>query len=239
MVPRFGEVARYPLRDPEWPVKLLLGGVSLLLASLVLPVILYTGYLVAILRRTLRDPSDTALPEWFEGFEKLLLDGLVGYLVELIVNVVLVLVGFPGILLLTLGLVLGLSGQGQPVFAATLLTWPGLLLILIWVGLLYAFSWLLFVLIAQYTASDDLNDLLRLGGVLAAFRANFPDFARAFGYYFLLNLLASAITLVLVCTIVGLILTPFVAFYLGVIQMRLIGLAFYGAREAMRPINVG
>src|SRR5262245_47050709 len=123
MMPNFGETLRLPTRDPEWPVKVLLGGVAVLLSPLVLPMIIYTGYLVAVLRRAVRDPADARLPEWFEGFEKLVLDGLVGYLTQLAVNFALYLLAVPGFALLTIGVLIGLSGAGQPVYASALLTW--------------------------------------------------------------------------------------------------------------------
>jgi hypothetical protein len=229
---------RYPLRDPQWFLKLLLGGLAMLLGSFVLPLIFAYGYQLGVLRRSIEAPQDETLPEWSEGFEKLMLDGLLGYLATLALQLVAGLALVPGILLLTIGLLVAFAGDGPPPLWSVLLTWPGGVLLLIGAGLLLPATWFIYVLEAQYVAEGNLNALFNLRQVLAAVRANFPDFARSLGYYIAFNLLLGLVMTLLVCSIVGMLLLPFLSFYSLLVDSRLVGLAYHGAREALRPINV-
>jgi hypothetical protein len=105
-------VLSYPYSDPKWPGKALLGGLLLLLAPLLLPLLLALGYAVATAR--LAAGEGTGLPAWRPWGERLR-DG------ALLLGSV-ALYGWPALLslgtLLAGALVLGGPLTGRPVAGA-------------------------------------------------------------------------------------------------------------------------
>lgn len=215
------ETLRFPFRDPKWPIKLLIGTGLLWLSSLILPVILVYGYQAELLRRLVQEGDVTSLPEWFRNFERNLIDGLVFYLVQFLLQLLAQLPLLPLYVLVSfVSIVAGTSTSTQNGDLSAL---SGLIALLVGCSVIasllaIALFLVLFpfamVLQIQFTERSDFADLIAFRRAWQVIRTDLAAFRRALGYYIVTALLSVAVCLLLLCTIVGILLLPAVGFYL-------------------------
>ena len=111
------EVLRYPTRRDDWVKTVLVGGALTVLGFLIVPALIVTGYVLAVLRG--RVDGEPSPPAW-GGWAKLLVDGLKAWVVTFVYAIVpvalgAVLVGGAAAAVMSgsdVGAVLGLLGFG-------------------------------------------------------------------------------------------------------------------------------
>lgn len=161
---------KFVFEDSRWSTKLLIGVLMALLSVFIIPGLMLTGYMIAIIRRVMTGDKQP-LPEW-NDWGKLLRDGL-------LVTIALFLYSLP--FLLILGLIFGatgvlgaLTGSDSDLFTAGLFGAFGLVACL---TLLVAIV-MLFITPAvyiQYAIKDDFGACFRFGEVFAIAREHMAD----------------------------------------------------------------
>lgn len=84
------EILRYPTRRDDWVVTVLIGGALTLFGFLIIPAIIVTGYVLAVIRR--RVDGDEGPPAW-GGWVDLFVDGLKAWVVGIVYAIVPMLIG--------------------------------------------------------------------------------------------------------------------------------------------------
>lgn len=216
--------ARFPLEGGDWPRKLLMGGATGLLLELVFwglaswisqepafgiaPLVLglnfpALGYILKVYRGTLLGEGD-ALPEW-EGWASLLRTGLATFSISFVYGVV-------PLLLLLVGL--GLLPQGGP-----LLLFGMVLMVL---GVLAGLFMLFFLpmALARYLLQNRIEAAFHPGLLWEGIDAGLAEYVATY----LLSVGSHILTLLIaMIPLVGVFVSPFLWFYLMLVQARLFG----------------
>lgn len=164
---------KFVFEDSRWIGKLLIGVLMSLLAFLILPAFILTGYLVAIVRRVMNNDAEP-LPDWTD-YGKLLKDGFFVTIAQLIWTLPFLLVLFIGI-----GLTIGFGNMSNESLAAAGATGSAFLLICL--GILFAVA-LLFITPAiyiQYAIKDEFGACFRFGELMDIIRNHLADILIAF-----------------------------------------------------------
>jgi hypothetical protein len=228
------ELLRFPMQDPEWRNKFLVGSVLVFLNFIIpiLPMLVVGGYALKVMRQAVQGEEPT-LPEW-DDWGDLLVEGLKGAAVILAYLMPGYVVMFGGIILLTFGqfLILPISAaigsSGDPeAIASTLLATLGLTfgtVLVQFVLMAVAFIVLLLGLLplplalGHYLHEGEVSAGLRLRQVWGLLKVNKAGYLAAWVIYFGLSYVVSLPTLLAYFTLVLICLLPFlfapVVFYL-------------------------
>ncbi|MDB9300719.1 DUF4013 domain-containing protein [Halorubrum ezzemoulense] len=204
----------YPVRG-DWVGRMVVGGVLGLLSVLVIPTFLVFGYLVRVLERTVAGDDE---PPEFDDWGDLLAKGVVGALIALAYSVV------PVVLYVVLVTVVAGIGSGGGGDLGALIGVTGALL---------ALAFLPVLLFVYYAVPAALTAYAVRGRAGAAFDVDLLK-PTLFSADYLLAVLAPilvaigvfVVSVVLLVTVVGSVLVPFVQFYGQVAVFRMFGAAF-------------
>lgn len=218
----FGEALRFPLAGDDGVKSVLIGGVLGLLGFLIIPIFFVQGYTVRVLQVAM-DGGEEAPP--FDEWGDLLVDGLKLFVITLAYFLVPMVLLF-GALFAFVGIsAVGVGAGGEPSPAA--LTGAGIVgLLLISVGfiLFLLVAYLVPAAVANFAHKDDLGAAFDVRTVIdAAFSA---DYFVAVVFAILVGLLAGILSFLLSIIIVGLLLVPFLSFYVQVATYYLFGRGF-------------
>ena len=204
----------YPVRG-DWVGRIIIGGVLGLLSVLVIPTFAVFGYLVRVLERTVAGAEE---PPEFDDWGDLLAKGVVATLIALAYSVVpLVLYGVVVTVIAGVG-----SGVGGDIGALIGVT-----------GALLALAFLPVLLFVYYAVPAALTAYAARGKASAAFDLDLLK-PTLFSVEYLLAVLSPilvalgvfVVSIVLLVTVVGAVLVPFVQFYGQVAVFRMFGAAF-------------
>jgi hypothetical protein len=205
-----GESFKFVFRDPNWFLKLFLGGVFTLLSVVVIGIPVIYGYRIELLKRVQRG-DDNPLPEW-KDVGVFFITGL-KYLVTQIVYflpILILIVPFLGIMILFLA-------QGtspDELIGAT----PVLTFSMLGIGVYSLFILLITPVIAiQFSARERIADGLNVGIVIRQFRQHWQEVLIVVVLGIALDILAVVGILVFV---VGILFT---SFYVKLVQFHLYG----------------
>lgn len=204
----------YPARG-DWVGRIVIGGVLGLLSVLVIPTFAVLGYLVRVLERTVAGDDE---PPEFTDWGDLLAKGVVATLIALAYSVVPVVLY---VILVTVVAGIG-SGVGGDLGALIGVT-----------GALLALAFLPVLLFVYYAVPAALTAYAARGEASAAFDVDLLK-PTLFSVDYLLAVLAPilvaigvfVVSVVLIVTVVGAVLVPFVQFYGQVAVFRMFGAAF-------------
>lgn len=197
------EAISYPVRDDDSIVPIVIGGVLVFFWFLVLPLFILAGYFLRVLGSAAR--GEESAPE-FEDWGSMLIDGLKASVVSIVYFI-------PYFVLLAVPVILAPSGNNPSIVTS----------VTFFLGLLY-------VLLVYYILPVSLTNLALKGRLGAAFEFR-RIFAAAFtGRYLvavILSMMASffftIIIFILFLVLIGLVLNPFVYFYLYAFTAYLLG----------------
>ena len=205
----------YPMQGDSWIGRLLIGGIMIFLSILVVPAFAFYGYLLRVLESTIE--GDAEPPEWGD-WGGLVVDGLkatvVGIAYALVPTIVIVGLGAG---LIGLGSAAGNQGGG-------FLAGFGIATILLMIPVLF---------LVYYVVPAALSNMAVEGRLGAAFDVGMlkrvvlsTDYFVAVLMPIVVGVVVNVVAQVLVLTVVGGLLVPFVMFYGQVAVFRMFGLAF-------------
>lgn len=229
-------IVRFPLQDPKWQNKLLIG--SLLgLANFVIPIVPglpLMGYLARVLRGGMRNDDASRLPEW-DDWGDLFMDGLRVFGVTFITMLPSFVVMFIGWSVYMAGTFSMSSnrysyGNGEamlPFFASFVFFFLAMA-----VGMALSLAALIVMppAVAHVVVKRRFSAFFEVSQWWGILRANFLGFVVALGAFFAVYMVVMFVTQILYMTIIFCCLIPFVllplGFYCGIILYRLIGQAY-------------
>lgn len=204
---------RYPLRGRDGIERVFIGGLMSYAFFLVVPIFVLLGYLVRVLERSAQGNPE---PPEFTDFGTMIIDGLKLTVVSIVYAMI------PMFLILVSVVLMG-SGQDAGT-AGGILSGMGV------IGLLVS---LLATVVLYYVLPAALTNMAVDGGVGAAFDIDTikrvvlsGDYLIAWLIPFGLGILVNILVGILWFTFIGLIIVPFIQFYVQVVTFRLFGAAF-------------
>lgn len=204
---------RYPVRAPDAVERLFIGGLLSYGFFLILPVFVVLGYLLQVLDNSARG---VAKPPEFSDLGEMIVDGLKFTFVTLVYGIV------PLILVVISFVIIG-SGQGTGSAGG----------ILGGIGVLGLFLSLVAAVVLSYIVPAALTNLAVVGSMEAAFDidtikevALSGDYLVAWLIPFVLAILVNVVVGLLWLTLIGLVLVPFIQFYVQIVVFHLFGAAF-------------
>lgn len=204
---------RYPIREPDGVERLFVGGILSYAFFLVVPVFIILGYLLQVLDNSARG---VVTPPEFSELGEMIVDGLKFTFVSLVY-------GIAPIILVVISFVF--IGSGQDTGAA-----GG---ILGGIGVLGIFVSFVVAVVLSYIVPAALTNMAVEGNLEAAFEidtikqvALSGDYLVAWLIPFVLAVLVNIVVGLLWLTFIGLILVPFIQFYVQVVVFHLFGAAF-------------
>ena len=209
----------YPMRE-DWVGRIAIGGVLGLLSVFVIPTFAVFGYLVRVLERTVAGDD---VPPAFDDWGDLLAKGVVGVLIALAYSVV-PLIAYGVVVSVVVGIGSGIGGDLGALIGLT--------------GALLALAFIPVLFFIYYAVPAALTAYAVRGEVSAAFDAGLLKptlFSSEYLLAVLMPLLISVgvflVSVVLLVTIVGAVLVPFVQFYGQVAVFRMFGSAFAAVND--------
>ncbi|GAB3021293.1 DUF4013 domain-containing protein [Natronobiforma cellulositropha] len=202
----------YPARG-EWAKRTIIGGVLLLFAWLILPALIFMGYIVNVLRTTADGDEE---PPAFEDWGKLLVDGLLAMVIALVYAIV------PVVLYMIVSAVLvggsaAIGGDGGGFLA-------GLLSMLLFLPVLLAIYYVVPAALTNFAKEGSIGAAFDFGALKPVVLS--VDYLVAVLFPLVIAVITYIVTFVLAITFIGLILVPFVQFYGNVAIMRMFGVAY-------------
>ncbi len=191
---------KFVFQEKNWLAKIVVGGLMILLSFLIIPMLIYYGYLVEVTRRVIKG-EEQLLPDWDNIGHKI----LNGFKILVVILVYLL----PPILLLVLSVFFKMEFNGfkSREIVAMLnsgdISWLFLLSAFIYIILFYL---ALPFIIGKYAENESLNDAFAFSEVLKMLRDNFGDAVIVFLLSVFVSLLAS---LGFVFFFIGIIFTGF------------------------------
>ncbi len=205
----------YPMQGDSWIGRLVIGGILLFLSFLIVPVFIFYGYLVRVLESTIEGDSEP--PEW-DDWGGLVVDGLKATVVGLVYGLIptVVIVGI-GAGLIGIGSAAGNDGGG-------LLAGFGLATILLLIPVLFLVYYLVPAALSNMAVEGRLGAAFDVGMLKRVVLTS--DYFVAVLMPIVVGVVINVVAQVLILTIVGGLLVPFVMFYGQVAVFRMFGLAF-------------
>lgn len=221
----------FPLEDPNWLGKAVVGGAIGMVGMVLLPLLLLIwGYGVRVMRQTMRGDSPY-LPEWSD-WRKMYADGFRMYLVALVYSLPALLLAVPGVALWVLAFSPYLFEQAGTLSLAGSLGLLGLGFVVLTLAVLVSIPLAYFGLVAhaRAVADESLRSAFRFGEVWQLSKTGSPEFGKIFlvwnGVLIVVSTLVGLLsfTIVLVCLyplLIGVLLT-----YSSVVTGALFGAAY-------------
>lgn len=207
-----GDSFTFPFKDPEWPTKIIIGGLFVILSFAFVGLPVLYGYFIELIQRV-RRREQQPLPEWKDVGVKFITG--IKYLVALLVYSIPVILVMAGFVVFMLLLSLGLHEHSIAGFFTGM---AGVIFVIIFVmpySLVVAI--LTPVITLKFAERERISDALRITEVFRTFRMCWQDTLIAALIGFGVEILASAGLLML---IIGVVLT---IFYASLVRFHLIG----------------
>jgi hypothetical protein len=207
----------YLRNGEDWVKTLLIGGVLSLLSALVIPTFFVLGYVLRVLRKTMRGDEE---PPVFDEWGDLAVDGLKGFVIGFVYFLIPGLVVAAAVFLGFAGAVIGGGSDTAGLFG-------GLVAL---VGALVGFVLMLFAgyvtpaALANYAETDRLGAAFSYSDLKPVLTSG--KYATAWLYAFAVFFVAGIVSGLLGATGVGAILSAFVTFYALVAAYYIIGTAW-------------
>ncbi|CUU10363.1 Protein of unknown function (DUF4013) [Candidatus Kryptobacter tengchongensis] len=214
---------RFVFQERNWFGKIIVGGVMMLFSFLIIPLLIYYGYLVEVAKRTIKEEQQL-LPEWDEIGRKL----ANGFKLAVIIIVYLI----PFFILFGISLPFStlefenfksreIITYIMPLPPNLFLKWEltGISFLLFLSSLVYIilFALILPFIIGKFAENESINDAFAISDIFSMFRDNIGDAIIVFLLTIFLQLLAS---LGFVLCFVGILLT---GFWASIVQYYLYG----------------
>lgn len=212
------ESLRYPLKGADWLKTIVIGGILGLLSVLIVPILLVDGYFVRELRSVIGGEVE---PPRFGEWGDLLVDGVKAFVITLLYALI------PFVIFLLAG---GAFVLMIPLSTGVIPTMDSINAILnpLGVGVAGILAVLVYYLIPAALANFSVNGSIRSGFEIGSLRKMVFSGTYLVAWLIALGILVvfGAITSALNLTVIGAILTPFVAFYAAMAAMYLYGTAY-------------
>ncbi|MCS7228519.1 MAG: DUF4013 domain-containing protein [Candidatus Kryptonium sp.] len=223
---------KFVFQEKNWLGKIIVGGLMLLFSFLIIPILIYYGYLVEVTRRTIKG-EEQLLPEWDEIGRKL----ASGF--KLVVIIIIYLI--PLFVLLVISVPFtefefeDFKGREITAFLPMLLSnlfiqgeFSGISLLFLLSSLVYIilFALILPFIIGKFVENESINDAFAISEIFSMFRDNIGDALIVFLLTIFLQIIAS---LGLALCFVGILLT---SFWASIVQYYLYGELF---KKASKP----
>lgn len=214
---------RFVFQERNWFGKIIVGGVMMLFSFLIVPLLIYYGYLVEVAKRTIKEEQQL-LPEWDEIGRKLA-NGFklaVIIIVYLIPFFILLGISFPFSTLefenfKSREIITYIMPLPPNLFLKWELTGISFLLFLSSLVYIILFALILPFIIGKFAENESINDAFAISDIFSMFRDNIGDAIIVFLLTIFLQLLAS---LGFVLCFVGILLT---GFWASIVQYYLYG----------------
>ncbi len=198
---------RFVFQEKNWFGKIVIGGLMILFSFLILPLLIYLGYLVEVTKRTIKDEAEL-LPDW-DNIGRKLANGF-----KLLVIILVYLIPFLMLLFLSIPFVEFEidSFKNREIIALVPMLIEGEFS---WIPILFFLSSILYVLlftlilpfvIGKFAENESINDAFAISDIFSMFMENFGDAVIIFLLSVFIQLLAS---LGFVLCFVGVLLTGF------------------------------
>lgn len=215
----------YPAKGENALGRNLIGGLLVAFSFLIIPGLAYYGYLVAVLRETVSGEAD---PPAFDDWGGHIVDGLKLIVVAIAYGIVPFAIAF--FVLLFGGLLGGVAGGdgGGGIVAGF-----GLISILVFLLASLVLLYILPAALTNFAVEDRLGaafDFDTIGTVISS-----SDYVVAWLLPIVIYMVVYVINLVLLITIIGIILIPWVSFYASVVIFQMFGQAYQRALD--RPVE--
>lgn len=203
----------YLRHSEDWVKTLLIGGILSLLSALVIPTFIVVGYLLRVLRATMKSDEE---PPVFDDWGDLTVDGLKGFAIGFVYFLIPGLIGGVLVVFGVLGAVAGNSGVVGALGGLTAL-----------VGALIAFALTLLAAyitpaaLANYAETDKIGSAFSYGDLKPILFSG--KYATAWLYAFAVFVVAGVVSGLLGVTGIGAILSAFLTFYALVAAYYIIG----------------
>ncbi|CUS90580.1 DUF4013 domain-containing protein [Candidatus Kryptobacter tengchongensis] len=215
---------RFVFQERNWFGKIIVGGVMMLFSFLIVPLLIYYGYLVEVAKRTIKEEEQQLLPEWDEIGRKLA-NGFklaVIIIVYLIPFFILLGISFPFSTLefenfKSREIITYIMPLPPNLFLKWELTGISFLLFLSSLVYIILFALILPFIIGKFAENESINDAFAISDIFSMFRDNIGDAIIVFLLTIFLQLLAS---LGFVLCFVGILLT---GFWASIVQYYLYG----------------
>lgn len=207
----------YLRNSEDWVKTVLIGGVLSLLSALIIPTFLVIGYLLRVLRATMRGDEE---PPVFDDWGDLAVDGLKGFVIGFVYFLI------PAIVV-GIAVFLGIAGAVAGGGSDTAGLFGGFVAL---VGALVGFVLTLFAAyvtpaaLANYAETDRLGSAFSYGDLKPVLFSG--KYATAWLYGFAVIFVAGIVSGLLGATGVGAILSAFITFYAAVAVYYIIGTAW-------------
>lgn len=209
------EEVKFPTKDSEWIVKVLIGGILG-----IIPIINFIeyGYILKVMKGAI--DGNPGMPKW-EDWGNLFINGLIGFVINLIYLIIPILIifvsasgimmaAFSGNMNLLVGMVAGAIG--------------GIL-----IGLLLALilGFLIPMALAMYTKENSFGAAFRIGEVISRIKSVFADYITV---YIILIVLLFILALLNSIPILGFLIWIFGTFYVSVVAFNMFGKVYTRSR---------
>lgn len=204
---------KFVFQEKNWFGKIVVGGLMILFSFLVIPLLIYYGYLVEVAMRTIRG-EEQLLPEW-DNIGRKIANGFKLFVIVLIYLIpFFVLFIFP---MLSVNFEFdGMKGR-EIVASAGKLSGESLLLFILSFVYLIFFALIFPFIVGKFSENESISDAFAISDIFSMFRNNIGDAVIVFLLTVFVQLLAS---LGFVLCFVGLLLT---AFWANIVQYYLYG----------------
>jgi hypothetical protein len=206
----------YLRNGDDWLKTLLIGGVLGLLGVLIVPTFAVYGYLMRVLRRTMR--GDGTVPE-FDDWEDLIVDGLKAFVVTFVYGLVPAILGTVFVVFGVLS-ILGGGGVDSGILAG-LGTLGVLFGALLTVVLSLAAAYVIPAALLNYAETGRVGSGFAFGELRPVLTSG--KYVTAWAYAIGIAFVASLLVGIVSATGVGAIVAPFVSFYVGVAAAYIFG----------------
>lgn len=199
----------YLRNSDDWVKTLLIGGVLGLLSVLIVPTFIVYGYLMRVLRATMR--GEERVPE-FDDWGEMLVDGLKAFVITLVYSIVPLVLG---VVFIGFGLLTAFTGGSADSGILAGLGTVGILFgILLTTVLSLVAAYIIPAALANYGETGRVGSGFAFGELRPVLSSS--KYLTAWGYAILIALGAGILTGIVSVTGVGAIVAPFVSFYVGV-----------------------
>lgn len=211
----FEDGLRYPVTGDNAVVRLLIGGLLGFLSIFILPAFLLFGYLVWVLSGSARGEEE---PPAFENWGKMFVDGLKATLVAIVYG--LIPFGMVGV---SFFVILGGAGTGSDT-AAGVLGSIGFIGIAISLVAMFVLYYIIPAALTNMALEDSFGAAFDLDTIKRAVLS--MDYLIAWLVPFAIAIVVNVVVVLLAFTVLGLVLVPFVQFYVQVAIFYMFGTAF-------------
>lgn len=210
----FEEGIKFPLEGDDAVKRIVIGGLLGLFSFLIVPAFALAGYYIEVARAGVDEvPEPPAFTDWGD----LIVKGIVGVVIMLAYAVVPIV-----LVMLTTGV--GFAGASQGGTAGGILGGLGALGLIVALLALLVVYYAIPAAIVNYAIEDRLGAAFDVGAIKPVLLSG--DYLVAWLVPFVLAFVLNIVAVILAITVIGLVLLPFLQFYVYVAVMYMFGRAF-------------